>query len=386
MEEVAALLPPGSNAFEFGSGRSTISLRRMSAGTASIEDSADWLSRTEQLEDAIPKRASDFSEVVPLTRCWNRLRPIESFNVAAQRESLLRLQQAKLILVDSPPNPAKREHALQHGRRKVAAVPEKKAKPAKPASINRSLQLLGQAYKLAIANGRLCTAQHIRKLREVGNARQGFFSRMEFRSVLRNLPAYLLDWLDFALLAQLTAWRPKEIRSLSWFSLDGATIRLRTENAKTRVARNVPLVGELVELMGRQRLQMSPKTSPHFSSEDAPIFARAKNGLQVGGSARKVVLQPAPFRGAGHDPKWHTSVRGHEHQRASHGQHICPLSHPGRQGSATGSTEPSELQRRSSQPAFDNGRACQHHNGNSSDENSHRMRMGSLKLARFFFA
>jgi hypothetical protein len=109
---VAALLPPGSTAFEFGSGRSTHSLRRTSAGTASIEDSADWLTRTEELESGIPKRESDFSGVVPLTRCWNRLRPIQSFNVAAQRESLLRLQQAKLILVDSPPNPAKREHAL----------------------------------------------------------------------------------------------------------------------------------------------------------------------------------------------------------------------------------------------------------------------------------
>lgn len=112
MEEVAALLPAESTAFEFGSGRSTHSLRRTSAGTASIEDSADWLSRTEQLEAATPKRDSDFSDVVPLTRCWNRLRPIESFNVAAQRESLARLQQARLILVDSPPNPAKREHAL----------------------------------------------------------------------------------------------------------------------------------------------------------------------------------------------------------------------------------------------------------------------------------
>jgi hypothetical protein len=112
LERVAALLPPGSTAFEFGSGRSTHSLRRTSAGTASIEDSADWLTRTEQLESAIAKRDSDFSGVVPLTRCWNRLRPIESFNVAAQRDSLLRLQKAKLILVDSPPNPAKREHAL----------------------------------------------------------------------------------------------------------------------------------------------------------------------------------------------------------------------------------------------------------------------------------
>jgi hypothetical protein len=112
LEEVAALLPPGSTAFEFGSGCSTHSLRRTSAGTASIEDSADWLSRTEQLEGSISKRASDFSEVVPLTRCWNRLRPIQSFNVTAQRESLRRLQQARLTLVDSPPNPAKREHAL----------------------------------------------------------------------------------------------------------------------------------------------------------------------------------------------------------------------------------------------------------------------------------
>jgi hypothetical protein len=109
---VAALLPAGSTAFEFGSGRSTHSLRRTSAATASVEDSADWLDRTEQLQDAIKKRETDFSEVIPLTRCWNRLRPIESFNVAAQRESLQRLQRAKLILVDSPPNPAKREHAL----------------------------------------------------------------------------------------------------------------------------------------------------------------------------------------------------------------------------------------------------------------------------------
>jgi hypothetical protein len=112
LEQAAALLPPGSTAFEFGSGRSTHSLRRTSAGTASIEDSADWLARTEQLESGIPKRDSDFSGVVPLTRCWNRLRPIQSFDVAAQRDSLLRLQKAKLILVDSPPNPAKREHAL----------------------------------------------------------------------------------------------------------------------------------------------------------------------------------------------------------------------------------------------------------------------------------
>lgn len=112
LEEVAALLPQGSSAFEFGSGRSTHALRRALAATASIEDSADWLDRTEQLENVVKKRETDFSEVIPLTRCWNRLRPISSFDVAAQQESLQRLQRARLILVDSPPNPAKREHAL----------------------------------------------------------------------------------------------------------------------------------------------------------------------------------------------------------------------------------------------------------------------------------
>jgi hypothetical protein len=112
LEEVAVLLPDGSSAFEFGSGRSTHALRRAAATTTSIEDSAEWLSRTEQLENGIAKRNGDYSEVIPLTRCWNRLRPIQSFDVARQRESLSRLMEARLILVDSPPNPAKREHAL----------------------------------------------------------------------------------------------------------------------------------------------------------------------------------------------------------------------------------------------------------------------------------
>ena len=112
LEDLAALLPAGSTAFEFGSGRSTYSLRRGVAGVTSIEDSADWLSRTEQGEGAVSKRETDATEVLPLTRCWNKLRPIESFDLARQPQSLERLANAALILVDSPPNPAKREHAL----------------------------------------------------------------------------------------------------------------------------------------------------------------------------------------------------------------------------------------------------------------------------------
>lgn len=59
---------------------------------------------------------------------------------------------------------------------------------------------------------------------------------------------------SFAQFAWIVAWRPKEIRSLTWLDVDGDTIRLHAENAKIRVARSVPLVGELAELIARRRL------------------------------------------------------------------------------------------------------------------------------------
>ena len=172
-------------------------------------------------------------------------------------------------------------HAQQHGRRKNPVKPVGRhagrpcsERPAKPASINRSLQLLTQAYKLAIENGILNTAPRIHKLSEVGNARQGFFGAMEFRSVLSNLPQYLAD---FCLYCYLTGWRAGEVKSLSWADLDGDTLKVRAENAKTRTARTVPLVGELAELIERRRLQMSPLTSLifHYNGKRIGNFRKA---------------------------------------------------------------------------------------------------------------
>jgi hypothetical protein len=112
LEDVAALLPSGSSAFEFGSGCSTHALRRAVGTLTSVESSAEWLERTEESNTSIAKRPSDFTTVVPLQRCWNRLRLIESFDLETCISVPNRLKQARLILVDSPPNPAKREHAL----------------------------------------------------------------------------------------------------------------------------------------------------------------------------------------------------------------------------------------------------------------------------------
>ena len=109
---MAKLLPASSSALEFGSGRSTHILRQAFPAVTSVESSAKWLEKTEQSKGSSPNRSSDTATVVGLERCWNRLRPIESFNLERQADILERLKQARLILVDSPPNPAKREHAL----------------------------------------------------------------------------------------------------------------------------------------------------------------------------------------------------------------------------------------------------------------------------------
>jgi hypothetical protein len=109
LQSLAALLAPPVHAFEFGSGRSTHALRRASVATISVEHSTEWLRETETVG---AKRESDQTFVIPLRRCWNRFRPVESFDIHARGEVLDQLRRSNLILIDSPPNPAKREHVL----------------------------------------------------------------------------------------------------------------------------------------------------------------------------------------------------------------------------------------------------------------------------------
>ena len=158
-----------------------------------------------------------------------------------------------------------------------------------PATVNRSTQLLAQAYKLAIRRGRLVTAPSIRHLSEAGNARQGFFTETEFRTLLEHLPDYLKD---FALFAYLTGWRKGETASLRWEDVDGDVIRLRSENSKNRQCRTVPLVGELAELMERRKAarRVEQKNRPVVLSD----FVFHGNGNRIG-SIRKAWATACKF-------------------------------------------------------------------------------------------
>ncbi len=121
------------------------------------------------------------------------------------------------------------------------------------ASINRTLQLLKQAYKMA-----KLPAPEIRRLDERDNVRRGFFSESEIRRVMANLPIALAD---FTLFAWLTGMRKGEIASLRWEDLDGDCIRLRAENAKNGTPRLIPLEGELSTLIARRKAARQVKVN-----------------------------------------------------------------------------------------------------------------------------
>lgn len=118
------------------------------------------------------------------------------------------------------------------------------------ATINRGLQLLSQAFKLAIERRHLSSAPHIRHLSEKGNARQGFFGDTEFNAVEKFLPEYLRDFCRFG---YLSGWRKSEIASLLWEDLDGEIIRLKGVNAKNGEGRSLVLGGALAKLIDRRK-------------------------------------------------------------------------------------------------------------------------------------
>ncbi len=136
-----------------------------------------------------------------------------------------------------------------------------------PATINRSTQLLNQAYKLAIKRREINTAPYIRRLPEE-NARQGFFESDEIERVISHLPDYLKDAVRFA---YLSGWRRGEIFTLRWTDVDqkARVIRLRSEESKNGQGRTLALEGELHSIIQRRfqaRIVTKKDTPPIIST------------------------------------------------------------------------------------------------------------------------
>jgi integrase len=131
-----------------------------------------------------------------------------------------------------------------------AYITKRRADEKSNATINRELELLRRALRLAHGRQLLPSIPKVRVLTE-NNTRQGFFERPDLEAVVAALPAYLRDFTRFA---YLTGWRKGEIISLRWTDVDreAGAIRLRPEAAKTGRGRTVMLEGDLAELIDRR--------------------------------------------------------------------------------------------------------------------------------------
>lgn len=159
----------------------------------------------------------------------------------------------------------------------MAFIQEQRQADYTNASINRWLQLLGQAFKLAVRTKRLSAAPFIPRLSEVGNERSGFFETEAFGIVVSQLPEYLQDFARFGF---LTGWRKGSIQSLRWADVADDVIYLRAENSKTRKPETVPLEGELRTLIDRRRaagVWQDKEGQAHFSE-----FVFHLNGRPIG--------------------------------------------------------------------------------------------------------
>ncbi len=117
-----------------------------------------------------------------------------------------------------------------------------------PATVNREIQPLKQAFNLAHRQGRVSRVPYIRLLRE-DNARQGFFEADEFEAVTAELPDQVADVARFA---YLSGWRKGEILGLRWEAVDRKAREVRLATSKSGHGRVLPLDGLLWEVIKRR--------------------------------------------------------------------------------------------------------------------------------------
>lgn len=161
----------------------------------------------------------------------------------------------------------------------VRYVETRKADGATNATINRETEVIGRAFALAVAAGKLAFAPKVPSLRE-DNARQGFFERADFEAVTKHIIDD--DVRDFVEYLYRTAWRKGEAASLTWpdVDLDGGVIRLRAEHSKNGRARFVALDPELKTLIAR-RAEARKITGPNGNVTLCPLVFHRK-GERIG--------------------------------------------------------------------------------------------------------
>jgi integrase len=163
------------------------------------------------------------------------------------------------------------QRAVRVGSRDVEAfIARLKDEKRANATINRSLQLLSQAYQYAVSGDpqKLSRALKVERLDESGNRRKGKFTPTEAELVAASLPPYMSDVAKFA---YETGARAGEILQLRWGHLDGDAIRVPGEITKNRDDRCIVLTDELEEILARRKRNTRPGCDLIFHNDGRAI-------------------------------------------------------------------------------------------------------------------
>jgi integrase len=156
--------------------------------------------------------------------------------------------------------------------------------PKAPATINRIVGTLRQAFRLARKQERLSRMPVFPMLPEK-NARQGFVEPATFEKIAAALPP---DLADVARFAYSTGWRKGQLSKLKWEHVD-RTNRLVTVPGtitKNGKPQTIPLEGELWSLIERRwlRREVKRRNRPVFLS---PFVFHRGDGKVVGDFRKK---------------------------------------------------------------------------------------------------
>jgi integrase len=132
-----------------------------------------------------------------------------------------------------------------------------------PATINRYVETLRQAMRLAAREGKLARLPYFPMLTE-DNVRRGFFEREQFDKVETALPDPVCDVARFA---WLTGWRKGEVVGMTWEQVDMKAGEVRLFDSKNGHGRVLEFDDDLRALMEKR---LAKRT---FEGEDGPALS-----------------------------------------------------------------------------------------------------------------
>lgn len=149
-----------------------------------------------------------------------------------------------------------------------------------PATINRIVGMVRQAYHLARKEERLTRVPYFPMLSEKGNERTGFVEPEVFEAIAAALPE---DLADAARFAYRSGWRKGQIAQLRWEHVDRANRLLAVPGTLTKNGKphTIALEGELLSLIERRwsRREVRRTKRPVYLS---PYVFHRGDGKQLG--------------------------------------------------------------------------------------------------------